>query len=268
MWWLFHVQQKEGGLRWSQEAPLGCKVASSTAKEEDNKMTRARGPKLFCAPFLQPDSWSMSSSDYTNALKIASLTWGSASPTNHPVEGKYQRWPEMGQNGQQRVTPAHCQWVHPTTKALFIFHLQWLGWHLALGCLYAQKRLKETNALAKIHPPAICTAGNALWKAKEEDPSPCMLLGEWCNLQQLPALPCFILIPLTQIQTCFSPPTCPHGLCPRGMNSLPAPVNFSEYVQHIVYILASLSRGLGVKCRSRNIFLSRKQRLRVLQQGQ
>lgn len=89
------------------------------------------------------------------------------------------------------------------------------------------EEIKGNECLGK-DSPAICTTGNALWKAKEKDPSPCMLLGEWCNLQQLPPLPHFIPVPLTQIQTCLSPPTSPRVLWPRGMNSPPPPVNFSE----------------------------------------
>lgn len=109
-------------------------------------MTRARGPKLFCAPFFHPDSWSTSSSDCTQHTKnfqcLPSKPWGSMGVPE-------MTWNEPAQNRQQRVTPGHCQ-----QKALLISYLQQLGWHLVLGCLYPEKRLKETNALAKIPLPS------------------------------------------------------------------------------------------------------------------
>lgn len=51
----------------------GWKVASSTAKEEDTKMTRVRGPKLFCVPFLSLTAGAFHHLTAHNALKVSSL---------------------------------------------------------------------------------------------------------------------------------------------------------------------------------------------------
>lgn len=145
-----------GGLGWSQKVPLGCKVTSSTAKEKDTKMTRARVLKLFRAPFLQPDSCSRLSSDCPSHTKSFQSNLRQCLPSEpwDSMEVSKVTWKGPTQNGQQRVTPAHCHWVPPTKNALLISRFQELGYHLALGYLYLEKRLKEINALAKISLPS------------------------------------------------------------------------------------------------------------------
>lgn len=199
-------------LGWSQQVPcLGCKVASSAGKG-DTKMARAMSPTSLRIPFLQPDSWSMPGSNCaqrtTNSQpNLRQISW-SCGDTRGLKGSSPEGAAEHGTGSPAAGSPK---------KALLTSHPQCLGWHLTLGYLYPENRWKE-DCLGK-DPPASFTAGNALWKGKEEDPSPHALLASGTAS---------ILVPSRQIQTCYLPPTLPHVLCPRLMNSPPALLIFSE----------------------------------------
>lgn len=180
-------------------------------------MTRVRGPKLFWAPLLQPDSWSTSSPDCTQCTKSFQPNLRQCLPGKPPAgaEGLTSdqkwaspKWAAESNTSSQAVSSSLPR--KPITSPTFN-SLDGV-WFLDVSLRWEE--FKGNKCIGK-DPPCHLHLGNALWNGEEEDPSPCKLLGEWCSLQQLPALPRFIPILSTQIQTCPSPPTSPCALSQR-----------------------------------------------------
>lgn len=221
------------------------KAASSTAKEEDIKMTRTRDPKLICTPLLQPDSWSMPPSDCIQGAEDFQPNLRQCLPGKPwvGVEVSKGTWySRMGSRERHLLAVSEF----PNQKALLISHLpQQLGWPLALGYLYPEikgnSRKPWQRSLCHLHH----------WKCPLESKGGASLtLQAPGRMVQPPALPLFIPIPSMQIQTCLLPPTSSQcALSQEGWTHLQ-----NQWISQN----KSNARGLGVKCISRNIFSNRK----------
>lgn len=149
-----------------------------------------------------------------NALKVSSLIWGSASLESHQLMQRKPQWPEPAQSRQQKATPTHKQGVPLDQESPS--HLPPPAARMESGfwvSLYLEKRLKETNALAKIPLPS------APWKCPVEGRRGRSLSlhtpGRMVQPPAAAALPCFTPVPWHRPRPAFHRPLPPCALSQR-----------------------------------------------------
>lgn len=184
-------------MGWCQEVPLSWKVASLTAKQEDTKITRVRGPKLFCVPLLQPDSCSMSSPDCTQCTKSFQPDLRQCLP------GKPPAGPEEAT--EARASPKQAAESNTNSQAVSsslprepisspTFSSSDGVWLLGVPLPWEET---EGNKCIGKDPPAMCTLEMPCGREKRKIPQP----AHSSRMVQPPvaaALPCFIPVPSTQ----------------------------------------------------------------------